>query len=582
MSAEQSKFNLKIESPYPKFTNRFDDGSESSFYDFRMKIPGEQNLVKLHRLLVANASQTLLKLLQCKVVKGACYDCQEHILEWKFGKEDDVVYRKVLIKWLKFCYGEDITLIPEECCAAIALLFQLQMSCINDVCPEIEKFMVKTTEEDVREGVSMMQWCIKYGECRKSESKENSIDVMIAQHLFTRKNIIDFTEILVDKCLMVLPPYFLDYVKYGVPHTKTSEFYIRKQYIECHKELKDNEKTEIIMKCDFTLLNSEELKQLRKLCLLSLDQLFTGFEQSNQRNETKLIKDVETHLNELQNIPSESTDLPIDERGVVPGPNFGGAIYDPKRQMIVSCNEKDISVTRLTSGTSTIPNALPFNTVGHYPVFDGVRYTYLFEGEGPSNKFGRFDMDSLAFEPLSPVPGTAFRANNSGCCSNGCIYIPMADNNIWEYEPHTMKWKSLGIALTVCSSRLMNDPNDRNIIYCEQGQSLISINLITKELTAICDSPFGKVFDGDNWFPYETYIIPTSQMGLYMFCCCNGQWQVYWSKKNTWTILKQWKPSLGHGHFVFDQNQKMILYEVEGNSNWEKASLKSLLPTEDQ
>ena len=68
---------------------------------------------------------------------------------------------------------------------------------------------------------------------------------------------------------MKLPAQYLDHAEYGDPHTQFSEFSVRVRYVREHdNELNKSDKEEILLKCDWTKLQSAELKELRSLGIL--------------------------------------------------------------------------------------------------------------------------------------------------------------------------------------------------------------------------------------------------------------------------------------------------------------------------
>ena len=89
---------------------------------------------------------------------------------------------------------------------------------------------------------------------------------------FVTKNISEHFESIVDNCLMKLPMEYLDMAEYGEAHTQFSEFSVRAQYVKEHGESLSKKDQEMIMKkCDWTLLLSDELKELKKLNVVRQD-----------------------------------------------------------------------------------------------------------------------------------------------------------------------------------------------------------------------------------------------------------------------------------------------------------------------
>jgi len=90
-------------------------------------------------------------------------------MEWidKRAKTDEK-YRNVLIKWLRFCYGEDQTFNADECPAALTVLLQMKLNCQDEAKGKIEAFMMETAKKNVESGAKMLYDCaIKYENAAK-------------------------------------------------------------------------------------------------------------------------------------------------------------------------------------------------------------------------------------------------------------------------------------------------------------------------------------------------------------------------------------------------------------------------------
>ena len=71
---------------------------------------------------------------------------------------------------------------------------------------------------------------------------------------------------------MMLPMEYLDMAEYGEAHTQFSEFSVCAQYVKEHGESLSKKDQEMIMKkCDWTLLLSGELKELKNLKVAGQD-----------------------------------------------------------------------------------------------------------------------------------------------------------------------------------------------------------------------------------------------------------------------------------------------------------------------
>ena len=91
----------------------------------------------------------------------------------------DSTYRAVLQTWLTFCYGKDVSFTIQELPAALAVLLQLQLSCVNEVKTKIETKMKDIAEKNKEElGCEMLVECATvYDECHE----KSHIDIELAE-----------------------------------------------------------------------------------------------------------------------------------------------------------------------------------------------------------------------------------------------------------------------------------------------------------------------------------------------------------------------------------------------------------------
>ena len=84
--------------------------------------------------------------------------------------------------------------------------------------------------------------------------------------MLTRANLLHHYEAVVDRCLMALPPAYLDLVEYGDAHTDLCEFAVRMRYVRYHAAtLSPAEKRSIVYQCDWRELDAAEIALLRQL-----------------------------------------------------------------------------------------------------------------------------------------------------------------------------------------------------------------------------------------------------------------------------------------------------------------------------
>ena len=173
-----------------------------------------------------------------------------------------------------------------ECCAMIATLSRLQLTCLDIVVTELKAFAISQAEKDARVGAELMVATQDYPECRNVNICE--LDRDIARVVFTTKNLCDHYEEVVENCLMTLPPEYLDMVDFGEPHTRCSEFNIRLQYVK-HKgeNMSADDKRKEMNKCDLTKLNGDELGELKKLGIVEPETMKEMYEHALERTESE-------------------------------------------------------------------------------------------------------------------------------------------------------------------------------------------------------------------------------------------------------------------------------------------------------
>ena len=152
----------------------------------------------------------------------------------------------------------------------IAALFRLQLTCLDDVVPQLIAFTVEQAKKNPLLGTKLLMETQFYPECCSANTCE--VDKALAKVVFTAENICQNYEAVVKGCLMKLPIEYLEMVEYGKPHTLYSEFALRTLYVKEHdKSLSRDEKQLLLSKCDWTKLRSGELKTLRELEIVGQD-----------------------------------------------------------------------------------------------------------------------------------------------------------------------------------------------------------------------------------------------------------------------------------------------------------------------
>ena len=272
--------HIEIEPHFGDNIELFDN--EEMFPDFEFMIPGCETSLHLHKLIIARASKLMQGLIKAKQLAK---NQDENQVEWMFDTSEKID-RDALVKVLRFCYGENMRIGTTdcECCAVIAALYRLQVTCADEIIKELIDDLVDCTKNNPPLGAMLLKGIQSYPECCSTQAYE--LDKALAEVVFTRKNICEYPETLVSECLMKLPPVYLDIVEYGEPHTQWSEFNVRMQYLKEHSEdLSQEEKDEIMRRCNTTFLWSGELSELRKLNAIGKDLMLDMYDSVLKHTE---------------------------------------------------------------------------------------------------------------------------------------------------------------------------------------------------------------------------------------------------------------------------------------------------------
>ena len=100
--------------------------------------------------------------------------------------------------------------------------------------------------------------------------------------------------VVVEKCLMELPPEFLDKIKYDHENVELSEFHLRMKYVKHHlSKLDDKQKSEILLRCDLMTLNPVELKELYTIGVVDYERYielrFELMEREKEEDSRKIV-----------------------------------------------------------------------------------------------------------------------------------------------------------------------------------------------------------------------------------------------------------------------------------------------------
>ena len=289
---------MEVVSPYPNEIENFDN--ENMYPDLVFVVAGMAKPLHLHRKILATTSEYFRTTLK---------ETKDLRLEWPYDTSNEVD-RDALVKALRFCYGETLSVDTKkgECCAMIAALLRLQVTCLDDATALLINFATDEAKRNLATGVELLKACTEYKEC--CGTSQFSLDKKLAAIVLTKDNMHDHYREVVDECLMVLPADYLMVAEYGEPHTKCSEFCLRTKYVRCHsREMNLEEKQALIVKCDWSTLNSQELRELRLADIIDKDELLEAHEKAleyceieNERaNEMiKRLKTMEERVKELE------------------------------------------------------------------------------------------------------------------------------------------------------------------------------------------------------------------------------------------------------------------------------------------
>ena len=301
MSASMEKYPLVVKSPYPCMIHMFND---AKYYpETTVVIARNVDALKLHMAVLGPASATFGSLFSGgRSPYGSYDDATKHAELNVIGCVDVEIYRSVMMKMLRFCYGEDQSFSCEELAVVLLVLKQLQLTCGNDVEKLVKERMIQVAKKDVNSGVSMLRSCATV----KSVNVDLTDVVMsMAKILFSHDNITSGNCSVLMDCLMDLPPLYLNVVEYGDEHI---EFGIRMKYVKYHKgKMENHVKNEIMRKLDVMKLNCGELQELCEqgfLDLMGVSQIL--YEVAKGRDE----------LTEESKFPA-SNRLRINEAGYV-------------------------------------------------------------------------------------------------------------------------------------------------------------------------------------------------------------------------------------------------------------------------
>ena len=277
--------HFTVVSPFNKNVSSFNN--EDSYPDIIFTIPGLDGDLRLHGMFLRMASATLDGLFQ-QQQSNACvsFDLATQTLKWIDERtKTHPIYRNVLVKWLRFCYGEDQTFDIEECPAALAVFIQLQLKTSEDLKSVIERNMVETSRNNVEAGAMLLRQCaVEYEECHCDETSR--VDLELARVVLTAENIKNHLEYLIEECVVNLPPMYLDYAIFD---DTTTEIHVRIMWVRYNRtRISEEEKRRILSSCNLGTINEEELKELLSLGTINLEEYREYLEGCLERRKMEI------------------------------------------------------------------------------------------------------------------------------------------------------------------------------------------------------------------------------------------------------------------------------------------------------
>ena len=594
MSEEkQEQSVLEVESPFPHNIDRFDGerNNEDSFPDLEFVVPGLDKPLMLHRFVLVPVSELVRNVLKCK---------RHHRFEWPFDTTtSNKAERDALVKVLRFCYGETMRVAPQEVCPVIAAVCRMQLKDTQSVVKKITDVAVDVASKDVCAGAAMLCDCTRFEEC--SNNNICQLNKALAGTVLSKHNMAEHSDVVVNDCLMHLPPMFLDAAQFVDEH---QAFKVRVMFADRHKDtLSKDEQKAIVGKACGPHMSVDELEQLDGMGLFSEREVIK-FAMNVAKKARIEVEATETKLDATEREPaharstspewlahavvrqtrSETTSIATGHTDA----KASGAVFDDTRRIIVSVSLgsnkcRDVFVTQLTDathGTTTCKkNLVPFDSTDHTPVFDGTKHVFFMECsfECDGKRFGRVDVDTWKYEELPPLPGTEFGVLFSGCWLDGKVFAVDADKQLCAFDVAHNTWSRCGVTVPSTDEeyvdvRLLSNPHDTQHIFVmvdNGGLHVVDLATRTVSLLSTPPVPFDVTRDvvlvgADK----DTFVVVAALE--------DGAWHVFDSITKQWTWLDGWKPYDGeynHNFLVFAPSLRSFFYHIEGKDKWEAVPL---------
>ena len=228
-------------SPFTPSLATFNNGD--TYPDLIFALPDPEKPLRLHRKDLCLASTVMDELFKNQTLSTCMnYDAKTQTLTWTHkGIPSDIV-----VRWLRFCYGEDQSFSIEECPAALAALIQLQLKTKEDIKSDVEKHMVEVAKKNLEIGAMLLYKCaVEFEECHTDG--QSRVDLELTKVVMTLNKKKNYPETVVDQCLLKLPAAYLDLIQF---EDAITELGVRLKFVRYNKQQSTDEKKKQLLKFD--------------------------------------------------------------------------------------------------------------------------------------------------------------------------------------------------------------------------------------------------------------------------------------------------------------------------------------------
>jgi hypothetical protein len=225
---------------------------------------------------------------------------------------------------------------------------------------------------------------------------------------------------------------------------------------------------------------------------------------------------------------------------------------------------RDIFITHLNedgSGTNEVEkDHIPFNVLCK-PIFDNDRFVYFHECDG--TRFGRLDLDTMAFEMLDDAP-------HHFCCRDGffmdgCVFCFDKYNKAMKYDCTAQTWSDTN--LSIAFRTMVPHPWDNGrVIELMHDGSVREVRVADGRVVKVYNAKYGDIKE---YGQPEALALCAPDGAFFLLVCNDNQpWRVFSSKTDTWTET-QW-PSTGtvSSTAFLDPATKSAFYHINGQDHW--------------